>query len=311
VIIVDDIKKSFGAVDAVDGISFEAAKGEVVGLLGPNGAGKTTTMRIITGFIEPDRGFVTVDGLPMGKDAAWAKAKIGYLPENAPIYPDMEVYEYLEYIARLRSIAKTKVPAAIRDMVEVCGLGDAVGRTIGKLSKGFKQRVGLAAAMIHRPPILIFDEPTSGLDPNQIAEIRSVIKEIGKESTVLLSTHIMQEVEATCSRALIINAGKIVGHGTISELIKNAASPSSYIIGIRAGRREIESRMRDLSHLEFSEWMADEGDARQRLVLRSKDGADHSEDIFNWAVRSGFVLSELSHETTSLEDVFRELTQTQ
>ena len=192
---VEHLHKHFGNVHAVDDISFEVVRGEVVGLLGPNGAGKTTTMRIITGYLVADGGQVKVDGVPVAENNITTRQVIGYLPENAPLYLDLEVTEYLEYVARLRRIPVSDIQKRIREMVDTCGLSEVLGRPIGELSKGFRQRVGLAAAMIHKPPILILDEPTSGLDPNQIIEIRNLIREIGKERTVILSTHIMQEVK--------------------------------------------------------------------------------------------------------------------
>ena len=305
---VDALQKFFGPVRAVDSVSFDIAKGEVVGLLGPNGAGKTTTMRVITGYLAADSGSVTVDGIPVDEEHIETRSRIGYLPENAPLYHDLEVSEYLQYMAKLRGIAAEDRIRRTKDMIDVCGLGNVVGRPIGELSKGYRQRVGLAVAMIHHPPILILDEPTSGLDPNQIVEIRDLIKEIGKERTVVLSTHILQEVEATCSRALIINSGKLVGQGTIEDLIRRGGSQVSYTISIRAPRIKIESEISKLAGLKMGEWLSVPSDERQKLSLASGNSADYSEDIFRWAVDCGFTLSELRRESASLEEVFRELT---
>ena len=188
---VEHLHKRFGPVHALDGVSFDIARGEVVGLLGPNGAGKTTAMRIITGFLPADEGTVTIDGIPVAEGTVESQKLIGYLPENAPLYADLEVTEFLDYIARLRKLPREKRRESIREMVDICGLSEVLGRPIGQLSKGFRQRVGLAAALIHHPPILILDEPTSGLDPNQILEIRRLIKEIGRERAVILCTHIL------------------------------------------------------------------------------------------------------------------------
>ena len=306
---VEHLHKRFGTVHALDGVSFDIARGEVVGLLGPNGAGKTTAMRIITGYLPADEGVVTVDGIPVAEDTIESRRRIGYLPENAPLYTDLEVTEFLEYIATLRQIARERRRSSIAEMVETCGLDDVLGRPIGQLSKGFRQRVGLASALIHHPPILILDEPTSGLDPNQILEIRRLIKEIGRERTVILSTHILQEVEATCSRALIINAGRLVGHGTIDELLRRSGAHASYTVCIRSRRKDIEEKIIRLDGLELAEWLSTSEDGRQRFTLRSEDRRDRSEDIFRWAVECGFALSELTHEIASLEEVFRELTQ--
>jgi len=306
---VEHLHKRFGQVRAVEEVSFEVARGEVVGLLGPNGAGKTTTMRLITGYLTADRGSVSVDGIPVGEDRIEARRRIGYLPENAPIYPDLEVTAYLGYIAALRGIPPRERAKGIREMCGICGLSGVVGRPVGELSKGYRQRVGLAAAMIHRPPILILDEPTSGLDPNQIVEIRRLIREIGRERTVVLSTHILQEVEATCSRAMIINAGRLAGIGTIEELLSRGGSEATYTVAARAKRDRIEACLPSLSGLSLGEWLSNEGDERARFTLAGGGSADLSEDIFSWAVANELTLSELRRETASLEEVFREMTQ--
>ena len=303
---VEHLHKSFGSVRAVAGVSFDVAKGEVVGLLGPNGAGKTTTMRIITGYLRADDGAVTVNGAAVGNGEKDVREFIGYLPEHAPLYTDLEVVEFLHYIARLRSVAKYEIKTRIHEMIDTCGLGNVVGRPVGKLSKGYRQRVGLAAAMIHHPPILVLDEPTSGLDPNQISEIRNLIREIGRERTVVLSTHILQEVEATCSRALIISSGSLVGHGTLDELAHHAQGDAIYTAVVRAGKGELQSALSSLGGLEMRNTF-EEGD-RTKLVLQGTDGHDRSEDIFNWVVANKWTLAELKRETASLEDVFKELT---
>jgi ABC-2 type transport system ATP-binding protein len=305
---IENLTKHFGNVRAVDGVSFDVARGEVVGLLGPNGAGKTTTMRIITGFFSADAGSVTIDGIPVATDAIATKRRIGYLPENAPLYTDMETSEYLEYVSDLNGLASRERTAAIREMVDVCGLAPVLGRRIGEMSKGFRQRTGLAAAMIHRPPILILDEPTSGLDPNQIVEIRSLIKEIGRERTVVLSTHILQEVEATCSRALIISAGKLAGQGTIEELRGRSIARAHYQVAVRATRVRIEQALEKLEGIEVDEWLSPEGEEKQRVLLRCADARDRAEDLFDWANSAGLKLSELMRESASLEEAFRELT---
>jgi len=306
---VEHLHKNFGPVHAVDDVSFDVMRGEVVGLLGPNGAGKTTTMRILTGFLNADKGQATIDGIAVNDEHLRTRSLIGYLPENAPVYVDLEVTEYLTYIAKLRSIPGKEILPRVKEMVDTCGLGQVLGRTIGQLSKGYKQRVGLAAAMIHKPPVLILDEPTSGLDPNQIVEIRNLIKEIGRKRTVILSTHILQEVEATCSRALIISGGKLVGQGTIEELLHRGASRITYTIAARAPRARVEYDIAKLRDMKIGEWLSEPNDATQRCLLTSENAADRSEDIFRWAVDSGLVLSELKKEAASLEEVFRELTQ--
>ncbi len=305
---VDNLSKSFGAVRAVDGISFDVARGEVVGLLGPNGAGKTTTMRMITGYLPQDSGTITIDGIPVDVDATATRSRIGYLPESAPLYTDLEVVESLEYTAKLRNVPASECPRRIRAMIETCGLGAVIGRRIGELSKGYRQRVGLASAMLHEPPILILDEPTSGLDPNQIVEIRDLIRAIGRERTVILSTHILQEVEATCSRALIISNGKLAGQGTIEELTGLSHGSARYIVSLRASRSAIESRLRELSGFEFDSWISQPESERQRVVLRGTANTDQGEEVFRWAMASDLPLSELTRESATLEQVFRELT---
>lgn len=303
---VEHLHKSFGNVHAVAGVSFDVAKGEVMGLLGPNGAGKTTTMRIIAGYLAADKGAVTVQGIPVATGKKDVRTFIGYLPEHAPLYADLEATEHLQYVARLRGMAKGGIKTRIHEMVDMCGLGAVVGRSVGKLSKGYRQRVGLATAMIHHPPILILDEPTSGLDPNQIVEIRHLIKEIGCERTVVLSTHILQEVEATCSRAVIISDGSLVGHGTLDELAHRVRGDAIYTAIVRAPKHLLEHALEGLSGLDVRSTF-DEGE-RVKLILQGDARRDHSEDIFNWAVKNKWSLVELKRETASLEEVFKELT---
>lgn len=305
---VENLSKNFGHVRAVDNISFTIGKGEVVGLLGPNGAGKTTTMRIIAGFIAPTEGRVSVDNDEVSEKPMVTRQKIGYLPENCPLYQDMFVTDFLGYVADLRKIPVSEKEKRIHQMIETCGLESAAGRPISELSRGFKQRVGLAQALIHHPPILILDEPTSGLDPNQIIEIRNLIKEIGKERTVILSTHILQEVEAACSQALIINEGSIVGQGTLDELLHQCGGYSHYHVVIHARKDEIESRLNLLQQMSVSKW-GKEGDSNwQAVYLRSGDSKDRSEELFKWVVQNGWSLRKLTRERASLEDVFKNLT---
>jgi ABC-2 type transport system ATP-binding protein len=212
-IAIDRLSKVYGATHAVRGISFEVPKGQVVGFLGPNGAGKSTTMKILTGYVEPTDGAAKVGGTDVTATPIETKKRIGYLPESNPLYDDMMVQDYLEWIAEIRRLPKNTRQSRIQTVVERCGLGQVIGKDISQLSKGFRQRVGLAQAILHDPDLLILDEPTTGLDPNQILEIRELIKELGQEKTVLMSTHIMQEVQATCSRVIIINNGEIVADG--------------------------------------------------------------------------------------------------
>ncbi len=303
---VEHLTKSFGSVHAVAGVSFDVAKGEVVGLLGPNGAGKTTTMRVITGYLAADSGTVTVNGISVEADPVATRRLIGYLPEDTPLYPDLEVVEFLHYIARLRDVPSTEITGRVKEMVTTCGLGAVVGRSVGELSRGYRQRVGLAQAMIHHPPVLILDEPTSGLDPNQIVQIRNLIKELGRERTVILSTHILQEVEATCSRSLIISNGSLVGHGTLDELARTARGDAAYTVVVRASKESVEASVGELIGLDMIS-IFQEGE-RVRVTFRGDAEPDRSEEIFAWVTGNGWTLSELKRETASLEEVFRELT---
>ena len=305
---VKELKKYYNEIKALDGISFEVKKGEVLGFLGPNGAGKTTTMKILTGFIAPTSGEVIIDNLDLLADAIKIKEKIGYLPESVPLYTDMKVFEYLKFVAELRGVPKSKLAAKIKEMVKVCGLGKVIKQNIGELSKGYKQRTALAQAMIHDPQILILDEPTSGLDPNQIVEIRDLIKKIGEKKTVILCTHILQEVQAVCSRVIIINEGKIVAVGTPQELqsqfkgksyitcqIKNAEPDKvKEILGVIEGIRSIS--------LLPKQFAAGHG---YKLEVA---GGDPRENIFKKVVENGWELLSLNQEEVNLEDIFRELT---
>ncbi len=306
---VNELSKSFGDVHAVKKINFTIDAGQVVGLLGPNGAGKTTTMRMLTGYLPIDHGSVQICEHDIAKDPMAARAHIGYLPENAPLYQDMEVSDYLRYIANLRDIPVPKQRANIAHVVDTCGLSKVIGRPIHQLSKGFRQRVGLAAAMVHQPRILILDEPTTGLDPNQIGDIRDLIRHIGKERTVILSTHIMQEVEAVCSRIMIINDGQLVSQGNMSDILISNQAHSEYTISIRALRPNILTALERLESCVLGEWKSDETSDVQQLTVMGQNKDMQAEQIFKWAVQEEFVLSELTQSSMSLEDVFRNVTQ--
>lgn len=305
-ITVTNVAKAFGSVQAVRGVSFTIARGEVVGLLGPNGAGKSTTMRMITGYLQPDAGAVHIDNVSVAASPITARARIGYLPENAPLYPDMEVTDFLAYVARLRRLPAREITARIREMVRVCHLHDVVGRPIGQLSKGYRQRVGLAAAMLHEPPVLILDEPTSGLDPNQIQEIRDVIRTIGQKRTVILSTHILQEVEAVCNRALIINKGQLVGSGTLAELMTRKQGHARYHLLVNAAEAALRERTAQLAGAHLVAYRS--ASNRWHEAVFEAGQAVAGEDLFQWTVANGWQLRELRCEAASLEDVFRELT---
>jgi len=305
---VTGIQKSFGTVAAVRDISFSISKGEVVGLLGPNGAGKTTTMRILTGYLLADAGRAVVAGCDVATDSLAARGKIGYLPESAPLYTDMEVVDFLSYIGRLRGIAPNNMPAALKKVITSCGLQAVVGRDISELSKGYKQRVGLAQALIHEPDVLILDEPTSGLDPNQIVEIRKLITDLGRERTVILSTHIMQEVEAMCGRVLIMSQGRIVGQGTLAELSAMRRGTARYTALIRAAEAAIRERASQCDGFALQTIRATNGGDWQQVELTGDAAGNDGEKIFQWVVQNGWQLRELRAEAASLEDTFRELT---
>ncbi len=303
---IENITKSYGPQRAVDRISFHVKTGEILGFLGPNGAGKTTTMKMITNYLLPDEGDIFIGGKSLTEDAEELKKHIGYLPENNPLYQDMPVIDYLEFCAEVQQIPKEKVPERIREMVRVCGLNQEKHKKIGELSKGYRQRVGLAQAMIHDPEILILDEPTTGLDPNQIVEIRKLIRELGREKTVILSTHIMQEVEATCDRILIINKGKIVADGTAESLSKQVQGQELLHLKIEDGDpNEIFQALQQLPTVELVDFM----DRQQnRFEIQSKPEMSSGREIFSLCVKKGWVITEMIPVETKLEDIFRELT---
>ncbi len=306
-IVVENLTKKYGTQRAVDNISFEVKTGEVLGFLGPNGAGKTTTMKIITCFMAPSDGDIKVGGLSIHEHQDEIKKKIGYLPENNPLYYDMLVLDYLEFVANLQGVPKEKIQKRIAEMVVMTGLNVEKHKKIGELSKGYRQRVGLAQAMIHDPEILILDEPTTGLDPNQIVEIRKLIKELGKEKTVVLSTHILPEVEATCDRIMIINNGKIVADGTSDMLRKQAQGQEVLKVQIsEAGDRD--SLISSLSELESVSLVDPVEGNSNTFIINSSENLSSRKPIFNLCVQNNWVLTEMTPIETKLEDIFRELT---
>jgi ABC-2 type transport system ATP-binding protein len=306
-IVVENLTKKYGTQRAVDNISFEVKTGEVLGFLGPNGAGKTTTMKIITCFMAPSDGDIKVGGLSIHEHQDEIKKKIGYLPENNPLYYDMLVLDYLDFVANLQGVPKDRIQKRIAEMVVMTGLNVEKHKKIGELSKGYRQRVGLAQAMIHDPEILILDEPTTGLDPNQIVEIRKLIKELGKEKTVVLSTHILPEVEATCDRIMIINNGKIVADGTSDMLRKQAQGQEVLKIQIsEAGDRD--SVITHLSGLESVALVDPVEGNNSTFIINSNENLSSRKPIFNLCVLNNWVLTEMTPIETKLEDIFRELT---
>lgn len=303
-IAVKNLAKRYGDNIVLDNLNFEIGKGEVLGFLGPNGAGKTTTMRIITGFISPSGGTIKIGDLDTQEDSLEIRKKIGYLPENNPLYYDMKVAEYIGFIAKVRRQNKER----IKKIINICGLEKVANRLIGELSKGYKQRVGLAQAMIHNPDILILDEPTSGLDPNQIIEIRKLIKEIGKEKTVILSTHILSEVTATCDRAIIINEGKIVAQGTTDELLTKAENKTKIYFKVKAPKEQVIEKYKNIDAVENIECADKEADDIFGYNVEVRGSEDLRGTIFRTADANGWTLLELTPQKANLEDVFHQLT---
>ena len=305
-IVVENITKRFGAQKAVDNVSFTVKTGEILGFLGPNGAGKSTTMRAITCYLYPNEGDIKVGGLSIHEHPEQIKRNIGYLPESNPLYEEMPVIDYLKFVARLHGIEKTKISRRILDMVRICGLEGEKHKKIRELSKGYKQRVGLAQSLIHDPQVLVLDEPTSGLDPNQIIEIRELIREIGREKTVILSSHILAEVEATCDRILIINKGRIVADGTSKDLRNRAQNKEILKITIEEGEKNIVYKaLQKLENIALVDIISQSGNT---FELQSKPGTSSRRDVFRLCVDRGWYLTEMTPTETKLEDVFRELT---
>ena len=302
---LDRVSKRFNGVPAVDDVSFTVDRGQVVGFLGPNGAGKSTTMRMITQYFEPDGGTIRLDGTALAEAGREAKRRIGYLPESNPLYPEMLVSEWLDYVASLREIRGADRRPAIDEAIAATGIESVYHRPIGELSKGFRQRVGLAAAILHRPDLLVLDEPTEGLDPNQRIEIRRLIAELGRERTVVLSTHVLPEVQFTCSRLLIINRGRIVADGPVEELVSRARGGSR--ITVEAAGADVAGRLAVLPGVREVEPRPGEG-GRSRVTVLAGGGEDLRPRIFDLARTSGWTLYELHQEAGSLEDLFRELT---
>lgn len=305
---ISNLTKKFGSNIALDNITLSVKKGEVLGFLGPNGAGKTTTMKIITSFWSPTSGKVEIDGLDVSKNSLEVRKKIGYLPETVPLYDDMRVYEYLKFVAEVRGLPKDRIKTRIKEVVRICGLSKTIRQPIEELSKGFRQRVGLAQAIMHNPDILILDEPTTGLDPNQIAEIRNLIKELGKEKTVIFSTHILAEASATCGRVAIINNGKIVAEGTPEELTAKAGSKEMIYVKIKGPKDKILNKLQDMENVVKAEIKDKESDDVYGYEIESKPDVDLREYLSMTVMKAGWSILEFNKKSVSLEDVFRELT---
>ncbi|HAX48656.1 MAG TPA: ATP-binding cassette domain-containing protein [Ignavibacteria bacterium] len=306
---VNNLTKYYGDYLAVDNISFEAKKGEILGFLGPNGAGKSTTMKIITTYLPPTTGTIEVDGFDVEEKSLEVRKKLGYLPELNPLYYDMNPVDYLDFVAKLDGIPAADIKKRREEMIRVCGLDSVRHKDIGTLSKGYKQRVGLAQAMINNPDVLILDEPTSGLDPNQIIEIRNLIKKLGKEKTVVLSTHILSEVTATCNRVIIINKGKIVADGTPEELQAKSKGQSVVTLEVKnnCDKNELSGALKDIRSVNKVEFVKDTGDSFVFNIYGEK-GADLREVISNKVTQQKATVLSMQTKQSSLEDIFRELT---
>ena len=302
---VKNLTKEFGTQKAVNNISFEAKKGEILGFLGPNGAGKSTTMKIATGYLPSTEGSIFVCGFDVRKSPLEVKKRIGYLPEHNPLYLDMYVREYLEFVGKIHNIVGKKLQERITEVIDLVGLGREKNKQIGALSKGYRQRVGLGAALIHNPEVLILDEPTTGLDPNQIQEIRSLIKEISKEKTIVFSTHIMQEVQALCDKVVIINQGEIVANDKVSnlKLDQNEVKISiTFTTKIDKSKFEENSSISEIEVLSENKYtfLIARNDAKNDEVIRA--------ELFKIAVQNDWIIIEMIKEISSLENIFKKLT---
>jgi len=305
-IVVENLTKRYGVQKAVDNISFKVKTGEVLGFLGPNGAGKTTTMRAITTFLQADEGEIYVGNYSVNKESEKIRKSIGYLPEENPLYEEMPVLDYLRFVANVHQIAKNKIDDKIINVISTCGLEKEKHKKIGELSKGYKQRVGLAQALIHSPEVLILDEPTVGLDPNQIKEIRELIKHIGKEKTVILSSHILAEVEATCDRILIINKGKIVADGSTEELRKQAQGKELIKVAIEEGElNTIYEALKALPGVAMVDILNKE---KQEFEVQGDPNKQLAKAVFKLCVKNKWIITQLTPVETKLEDIFMELT---
>tara|TARA_B100000214_G_C23953130_1_gene621440 strand:+ start:140 stop:1090 length:951 start_codon:yes stop_codon:yes gene_type:complete len=304
---IDNLSKNYGDVQAVNSISFSLSDGEIVGFLGANGAGKSTTLKMMTGYLSPTSGNVFVNDLNILDNCLDIQKMIGYLPELNPLYSEMKVHEYLKFHAAIRGIEGHNFTESLKKVVSQCGLQGVVHRTVGNCSKGYKQRIGLAAAMIHDPKILILDEPVTGLDPNQIVEIRGLIKKLGKEKLVLMSSHILQEIQATVDRIIIIDKGNIVADGTSDELISDAQGVTKLHLEINdCNENDVQDIKATIPSIDVNSISKDSG--RYNVVLEYNSKSDPRKEIFNYAVKKGWILTEMSITEKNLEEIFRNLT---
>jgi len=303
---VENLTKRYAGQPAIQDLNFEVSQGEIMGFLGPNGAGKTTTMRILAGFMPPTSGRATVAGFDVFGQSLQARAHLGYMPENVPLYSDMRVTEYLNYRAALKGVQHRRAAERVGDVKELCGLKDVENKLIGTLSKGYRQRVGLADALLAEPDLLILDEPTIGLDPNQIRQVRELIKNLGRQHTILLSTHILPEVEMTCSRVIIIHKGRIEACDTPDNLLGKIRQAGGVVLEAKVGKDNGAEELKKISGVR--EVVIDGEDDWKRFSLRVESGVDVREAVFRLATDRHWVVRELTQRRATLEDVFVELT---
>lgn len=304
---VHDLTKRFARHAAVNGVSFEVGSGEIVGFLGPNGAGKTTTLRMLTGYLPPTSGRIEVAGFDVFRNSIGARRRIGYMPENVPLYDDMRVREYLRFRASLKGLSNRDARRRVGEVIETCGLGDVRRKMIRVLSKGYRQRVGLADALVHTPDLLILDEPTNGLDPNQIRQIRELIKRLGENHTILLSTHILSEVEMTCGRVIIIDEGRIKAEDTPHNLVSGMRAAGKVLVEVNGDPETVSGALARLDHVKrVTHEELDEGWASYEVLVDS--GTDARERIQELVSQNGWRMRSLYRRVATLEDVFVELT---
>ena len=304
---VENLTKRYGPTLAVSDVTFEVQKGEILGFLGPNGAGKTTTMRVITGYLPPSEGRVRVAGYDVVEEPLEAKSRTGYLPEAPPVYPDMTVSEYLAFVGRIKGIPRRELKSRLTEISERCAVADVMNRQIGKLSKGFRQRVGLAQALIHNPEVLVLDEPTAGLDPKQIIETRQLIKGLAGRHTIILSTHILPEAAKTCQRVVVINAGKIVAVGTPDELTRRLQGFETILLTVEGLAADVKDKLQRVEGVNLVE-PRDTSDGRVTYEVHAEKGKDVRAELARAVVESHWKLYELRTSGLSLEDIFLKLT---
>lgn len=305
---IKNLTKKIGNNLILDNISFSVKSGEILGFLGPNGAGKSTTMKIITSFWSFTSGSVEVGGIDVSADSLKVREKIGYLPETVPLYDDMRVYEYLKFMAEIRGMKKDEIENRLKEVIDICGLNKVIFKTIEELSKGFRQRVGLAQAITHNPDILILDEPTTGLDPNQIIEIRNLIKELGRKKTVILSSHILSEVSATCDRVVIINNGRIAGEGKPDELAAKAGMKQIIYVKIKGPKSEVEKKLGEMENVIGVKIKDKESEDAYGYEIEAAVGVDLREYLSMTVMKNNWSILEFSKKSASLENAFIELT---